>query len=428
MAIISTVRLKPLKVMLPTIGAAGDVYPFIALGLALQARGHQATILTYPQFEPLIKTVGLGWLPVGTTESVNAMLADPNLFHPKKGWGVVAKQMIVPAIAEIYRLIKARADADTVVAAHCLAFGARVAQDQLGLPTATVHLVPSILRSLIDQGMVGNLRMSASQPKWLKQLLYYLLDSRLLDPTINQQLNEFRATLGLPPVDRVLRQWFYSPQCVIGMFPEWFAKRQPDWPAQTQLLGFLLWDGGGGHMPVPPDAEEFLSAGEPPVIFTPGSAGSTMQRFFQESVEAARQLGVRAMLVTNFPEQLPHDLPSGIKAFGYLPFSEVLPRAALLVYHGGIGTLAQTIKAGIPHLVVPNSHDQFDNGWRIERLGLGRRILQTKYQAVDAVEAIRAILGDIALKQRCREYAARMDTAVTVTRACELIEGLAVRH
>ncbi len=67
-----------------------------------------------------------------------------------------------------------------------------------------------------------------------------------------------------------------------------------------------------------------------------------------------------------------------MKTFGYLPFSEVLPRAAMLVYHGGIGTLAQTIKAGIPHLVVPNGHDQFDNGWRIERLGLGRSIPQTR--------------------------------------------------
>ena len=78
-----------------------------------------------------------------------------------------------------------------------------------------------------------------------------------------------------------------------------------------------------------------------------------MHRYFEESVAAARALGVRAMLVTNFPEQVPADLPSHVKTFGYLPFSDLLPHAAMLVYHGGIGTLAQTIKAGIPHLVVP---------------------------------------------------------------------------
>ena len=125
------------------------------------------------------------------------------------------------------------------------------------------------------------------------------------------------------------------------------------------LVGFPLWDSGSTALPA--DAREFLAAGAPPVVFTPGSAGATMHRYFKESVEAVRALGVRAMLVTNYPEQVPADLPPGVKTFGYLPFSGLLPHAAMLVYHGGIGTLAQTIKAGIPHLVVPNGHDQFDN-------------------------------------------------------------------
>jgi UDP:flavonoid glycosyltransferase YjiC (YdhE family) len=116
-----------------------------------------------------------------------------------------------------------------------------------------------------------------------------------------------------------------------------------------------------------------------------------------------------------------------VKAFGYLPFSDVLPHAAMLVHHGGIGTLAQTIKAGIPHLVVPNGHDQFDNAWRIEQLGLGRSIPQTRYRANRVVEAIRAILADGEGRARCRDYASRMDSDAALTRACELIEGLS-RH
>ena len=149
-----------------------------------------------------------------------------------------------------------------------------------------------------------------------------------------------------------------------------------------------------------------------------------MHRYFHESVAAARELGVRAMLVTNFPEQVPAGLPSHVKTFGYLPFSGLLPHAALLVYHGGIGTLAQTIKAGIPHLVVPSGHDQFDNAWRIERLGLGRGIPQAQYRASRAVAAIRAILADGEGRARYRDYASRMDSDAALTRACELIEGL----
>jgi rhamnosyltransferase subunit B len=246
----------------------------------------------------------------------------------------------------------------------------------------------------------------------------------VIDRELKRPLNEFRAILGLPAVSRVFRHWVHSPQCVIGFFPEWFAAPQTDWPPHTYLVGFPLWDGADGSALVPPEAEEFFNAGDAPVIFTPGSAGSTMHRYFRESVDAARTLGIRAMLVTNYPAQLPRELPLGVHAFGYLPFSQVLPRAALLVYHGGIGTLAQTVKAGIPHLVVPNGHDQFDNAWRIEQLGLGRSIPQTRYRAAPVAQAIQAILANGALKARTQEYAARIDSHASLTRACELIEGL----
>jgi rhamnosyltransferase subunit B len=420
-------RQGPLHVLLPTLGSAGDVHPVIALGLALKARMHRATILTNPMFQPLIEKHGLEFLPVGTIADADAAISDPDLWHPRKGFEVVARRVMVPAIAEIYRLIEAHADADTVVAASSISLGARVAQDKLGVPTATVHLQPSIIRSLVDQGKMGEFRISASQPMWFKRAFFRLVDWAMIDRELKRPLNQFRATLGLAPVNRVFRRWVHSPQCVIGFFPEWFAARQMDWPPHTHLVGFPLWDAADGDARVSPEADACLNAGEPPVIFTPGSAASSMRRYFLESVEAVRILGVRAMLVTNFQEQLPRELPLGVNAFGYLPFSEVLPRAALLVYHGGIGTLAQTLKAGIPHLVVPNGHDQFDNGWRIEQLGLGRSIPQTRYRAGRAVQAIRAILRDTALKQRCREYAARIDSPTALRLACELIEGLTVR-
>ena len=221
-------------------------------------------------------------------------------------------------------------------------------------------------------------------------------------------------------------RWIHSPQLVIGFFPEWFAAPQPDWPPATHLVGFPLWDSGRQDTCRPMRRVSSTPA-TPPVVFTPGSAGATMHRYFSESVAAARELGVRAMLVTNFLEQIPTDLPPHVKAFGYLPFSEVLPRAALLVYHGGIGTLAQTIKAGIPHLVVPNGHDQFDNGWRIERLGLGRSIPQTRYRAPRVEAAIRTLLDDREGRTRRQEFARQMDSDAAVTRACELIEALPLR-
>jgi len=117
-------------VLLPTLGSAGDVHPYIALGAALEARGHRATIITTPLFQPLIEAQGLGYLPVGTLEQVRIAIAHPDLWHLRKGFEVLA-QVFIPAIEQIYRLIETHADADTVVAFSTGAFGARVAQEKL---------------------------------------------------------------------------------------------------------------------------------------------------------------------------------------------------------------------------------------------------------------------------------------------------------
>jgi rhamnosyltransferase subunit B len=415
--------LQILNILLPTVGSAGDVHPVVALALALKARGHRATVITNPIFQELIEGQSLGFLPVGTIEQAREAIADPDLWHARKGFEVVARRAIIPAIGDVYRHIERHADAATVVAASGIAFGARLAHERLGVPLATVHLQPSIIRSLADAGMVGNLRISASQPMWFKRGFFRLVDWLLLDRALKRPLNEFRAKLGLAPVDRVMHRWLHSPQLVIGFFPEWFAAVQPDWPANIRLVGFPLWDGGQSGA-LTADAEAFLRAGPAPVVFTPGSAGATMHGYFRESVAAVRELGIRAMLVTNFPEQVPAELPAQVKVFGYQPFSELLPRASLLVYHGGIGTLAQTIRAGIPHLVVPHGHDQFDNGWRIERLGLGRTIPETRYRAGVVARTLREILGDETGRVRCAEAASRIEPQAAVESACDLIETL----
>jgi rhamnosyltransferase subunit B len=414
---------KFIHVLLPTMGSAGDVHPFIALAAALKARGHRATILTNPIFQALIEAQEIGFLPVGTAEEANAAIANPELWHLRKGFKVIA-QIVVPAIEQIYRLIDKHADSRTVVAFSSLAFGARLAQEKLGIPSASVHLQPSVIRTFVDQGMMGNVRLSASRPKWFKQGLFRIVDALILDRRLKAPLNDLRARLGMAPVDRVMHRWMHSPQLVIAFFPEWFAAPQPDWPANTHTVGFPLWDADGEAAPLA-EAEEFLNAGPAPIVFTPGSAGATMQRFFKQSVRAARQLGMRAMLVTNYPEQVPTNLPANIKVFGYLPFSQVLPRAALLVYHGGVGTLAQGIKARVPHLVVPHGYDQFDSGWRVEQLGLGKSVAQSRYRAARVARAIEDILGDNTSALRRADYASRIDSADAVTRACRLIEGLA---
>jgi rhamnosyltransferase subunit B len=407
---------------LVTFGSSGDVNPFVALGLALQARGHRATIITNPIFQAQIESQGLRFLSVGTAEAARSVIANPDLWHVRKSFGIVSR-LIVASLEETFRVIDAHADQDTVMAFSTLSLGARVAQEKLKIPSASVHLQPGALRSTEEQGMFANLRLSAAYPKWVKGMAFRLADAMFLDRHLKGPLNQFRAKLGLAPVERVMHRWLHSPQLVIAFFPEWFAEPQPDWPPNIHLVGFPLWDSDPTARL--DEALEFIDNGPPPLIFTPGSAGSTMQGFFRASVQAAEQLRMRAMLVTNHPEQAPAKLPPAVKVFGYLPFSQILPRAALLVYHGGIGTLAQAIRAAVPQLIVPHAYDQFDNAWRLRRLGLGDSIAIGSYGASRAARAIRGLVsGDGALQQRRREYSQRIDPDAALGRAADLMQQL----
>ena len=139
------------------------------------------TIITNALFQPLIEKHGLDFLPIGTAAEALAAIADPDLWHPRRGFAVVVRRVVIPAIAQVYRLIERHADQDTVVAASGIAIGARLAQEKLGVPTATVHLQPGIIRSLIDQGCAGPFRISASQPMWFKRAFFLLADWALLD-------------------------------------------------------------------------------------------------------------------------------------------------------------------------------------------------------------------------------------------------------
>jgi rhamnosyltransferase subunit B len=417
-------RSRPLRILLPTLGSAGDVHPTIALAIALQSRGHQTTILTNEFYGEQIRAAGINFLPLGTLVEGEKILADPRLWHPTKAFSCIAQLVILPNLRRLYRLIEKHADSSTVVVASGICLGARVAQEKLGIPVATVHLQPSMLRSYCDAGMFGRLPLGPGVPAVLKRALYWAADRWMIDRELAPELNVFRRELSLAPVRRIFDGYIHSPQLSLGLFDNWFAPVQPDWPRNLHLTGFVLYD-SSSRREIPHEAEEFLVAGPPPVLFTPGSGAATLNDFFRESVEACRLTGLRAMLVTNFTDQLPGDLPRGIRGFPYLPFSRVLPRCCLMVYPGGIGTMAQTIQAGVPHLVVPHAHDQPDNAARVERLGLGKHIYPEKYRGAKVALLLKKLLSDTGLSERCRSFAARIQSDAALDKACSLIEGLA---
>jgi UDP:flavonoid glycosyltransferase YjiC (YdhE family) len=412
------------NLLLMPVGSHGDVHPHVALGQALQARGHDVTLLTSPYHEPLVRKAGLPFVGIGTVEDFVKCLDHPDAWHPRRAFQFVAEWGILPWMRQVYQLVADRyVPGRTVVVSSALGFGPRIAQEKLGVPLATVHLQPSMLYSKHAPPELGPTVGRAWLPRWAKRLLFWIGYRFLIDPVVAPQTNAFRAELGLPPVRGFFDRWIHSPQCVLGLFPPWFGPPQPDWPPNVTLTGFPLFD-ERGLAELPAEVEEFLAAGEPPVVFTPGSAMKQGQAFFAAAVEACKRLGRRGMLLTRFAEQVPSPLPEGVRHFAYVPFSQVFPRAAAAVHHGGIGTTAQALAAGVPQLIMPMAHDQPDNAARVERLGVGRAISVRRFRGPAVAKALAGLIGSAEVREQCRSVAAKFEGADALDGACRAIEAL----
>ena len=192
-------------------------------------------------------------------------------------------------------------------------------------------------------------------------------------------------------------------------------------PVNTKLVGFPIFESeSGAENGMPPELERFLDRGPPPLVFTLGSfAVRAPGSFYEESLKAARDLGMRAVLLTgNDSTAYPGD---DVLACRYAPHSQLFPRAAVIIHHGGIGTTGQALKAGKPELVVPHMGDQWDNGARIRRLGVGAVLGAGRYTAVRARTALGALCADNALRQRAIDLAARVEAENGAQAAAEAI-------
>jgi rhamnosyltransferase subunit B len=189
------------------------------------------------------------------------------------------------------------------------------------------------------------------------------------------------------------------------------------------LTSFVYYDKQNGNEELPDGLEKFLSAGRPPIIFTAGTAMKHADKFFLDCIEACQLLGQRGILLTQHPEQLPAELPQNIQHFAYLPFSEVLPRSLALVHHGGIGTTAQAIAAGIPQVIRPMAHDQPDTAARVEKLSIGASLSTKKFNAASLAEKLNALITSQAVLERCKNYAGRIHPDQSLNDTCSIIES-----
>ena len=408
--------------LISALGSYGDVLPMIGLAQTLKNRGHQATVVTNPYFQQLAEDVGASFLPLGKAVEYLEMTRHPDLWNPVRGPFIVMRNAC-RFLRPLYELIDQQCQREeTVLVAHCLDFASRIHQDKYGTPVASVQFAPICLRSDHQSPKMFNMLLQDWWPGWFKRAQFWLAD-RIADRAIGPSLNELRTELGLPPARAIFDSWLFSPELVLCLFPDWFASPQPDWPANTRTTGFPLWD-PVETMPLAAEVEEFLRAGDPPIVFAPGSAMTDGREFFGAAVDACQRLGQRGILCTKYREQLPEPLPEGIRCFGFVPFSQLLSRTAALVHHGGIGTCAQGLAAGLPQVVMPMAYDQLDNATRLERLGVAKILHRKKFRGPKVAEYLQELLSSEQVRANASQCAAGMDGQHSLEESCAVLEKL----
>jgi rhamnosyltransferase subunit B len=410
------------KIVFTTIGSLGDLYPQIAIALELRNRGHDIVFATMDKYRITIEQLGFEFQPMrpdGTimdTPEAMARIKDVDA-----GAEYCIRKLLMPSLRDTYTdLLDIARDADAIVAGD-IVYAAPLVAEQLGIPWISLALAPIAFFSITDP--------SVPLRRFLAKLneLGLPINSRMIGlfKAVNKAwaapIYQLRAELKLPPIYHNPLVDRSTAALVLAMFSATLAPPQSDWDQNTLLAGFTWYDGNELNSQLPPELEHFLATGEPPIVFTLGSAVVMIPgTFYQESIQAAIQLNRRALLLIG-KNTLPANLPPDIIAIDYIPHSQIFPHACAIVHPGGIGTTAQALRAGVPTLIMPYSYDQPDNAARVERLGTSRTIDRAQYNASTVANELRILLNHPHYAAAATKIARTIQAEDGVSIACDAL-------
>lgn len=405
-----------MKFICSTFGSSGDVFPMLGLAVELRNRGHEVVLATNEHFGERARRNGIPFEPLGSREAFQAAINNPDLWHPRRAFRSIF-ETLRPILKRQYELHAEHASKGPVVGiTNVFGFGALLAQEKLGVPVVTLHLQPTVIwsneRPPRIPGLIG--------PRWLKRFMYRIGERYVIEPVVFPFLNGWRRELGLPPVSRLTR-WWHSPFAVLCLFPEWYCPPAADWPPNLIQTDFPLWN-DGSRDGLAEEVEAFLASGTPPVVFTPGSANVHGRNFFEAAAKVCQTLNRRGILLTEFPEQLPANLPASVRHFSYVPLDLLLPRCGAFVHHGGIGSTSQGLAAEVPQVLMPLAHDQHDNAERVEKLGVGSSIKPSRFTGAKLARHLNHLLSSASVTAACKAAAHRLESRDGLVRAAERIE------
>ncbi len=413
------------RIVVTTLGTLGDLHPMLAIALELRQRGHDVVFVTHQVYQSRIEALGFEFRQMRPDfTAINDPQEMARMMDCKTGQEYMVRQWANPSLYEMYTdLLNVAKGADFIFSGEGVIATPLVAE-KLGMRWASSAMVPLSFFSVYDPPVLAPFPALAT--------LYPL------GPIVNRgiinlakrvshawadPIRQLRHELRLSPIQgNPLIENRFSPYLVVALFSSVLGQPQPDWAANTVVAGFTFYDGTQGGAELTPELTQFLDTGDPPIVFTLGSAAVLdAGNFYQESIQAAKQLNRRAvLLIGNNP---PVETRSAdMLAVNYAPYSQVFPRACAIVHQGGIGTTAQALRAGRPTLIMPYSHDQPDNAARVRRLGTSRTIHRKHYSAARVAKELSELLGNPRYAAKAAAIGRIVQTEDGVGVACDAIE------
>jgi sterol 3beta-glucosyltransferase len=391
-----------MRILITSFGSAGDVQPFVALASELQRRGHQivfalpASLLSYPQ--------RLGFSSVRLGPDLRE--AEEELMRTgTRNEGLSEEQLIavwtpvIAAMPEALGQLRAMsAEADLLISASTMPLG-RIVHDLTGIPFVAIR------------------------PNFSTAGVSVIEEDQHLFVAVTNQL---RAQLGLAPIQQI-PSGRYSPQLTLFPMSRRILPPEPDWPAHYRVTGFFFLDEPGWQPD--PALAAFLATGPAPVLI---SLGSMMHddpaALTRRLLAAIDQVGCRALVQQGW-SGLGQDAPLSpdALAIGYAPHSWLLPRTVGAVYHGGAGTTAAILRAGVPAVVIPHftAGDQFDIARCMQELGCAPEPIPFAELSVERLStALRELLANPQYQRAAVRLRDEIEDEHGVETACALIEEL----
>ena len=403
-------------------GSRGDVQPYIALGVRLQQAGHTVRLAAPEPFETFVTNHGLEFAPLaGDPPQLVRDLVEKagwNLLRTVQVMGEYAIPLAAQVLADVHRACRGT---DVVIHSFLMTNAGHEAALQLDVPDFSALIFPIFTRTAAFPNMMfpalplGDIYNRLTHDVFTQT---FWQGSRLAYGWVRRKHPHLPRLSGWP-FSTSSRQ---SPPILYG-FSSHVIPRSPDWGENVHVTGYWFLDTAPYWQP-PADLVDFLEAGPPPVHIGFGSMiTDEATRLTEIALDALAQTGQRGLLLTGWGGLGKADLPDHVFKIEAAPFDWLFPRVAAVVHHGGAGTTATALQAGVPAIVIPFTSDQPFWGRRVYQLGVGPRpIPRKKLTAEKLAQAIRTATSDQAMRHRAAELGERIRAEDGVTRAAEVIE------